>query len=84
MLPIMKNLIVIVSLLAALVAPRAALAQEETCVGVYGGGVVCGVKTHEPVDTALGDINPGILGAGLLVASYILFKLSKEKAPSNA
>lgn len=53
------------------------LAQEEVCVQVYGGGVVCGAK-HEVVDTGLADLNPLVLGAGFLLASFGLYRLSKK------
>ena len=76
----MKKLIISLSVIAVtFLVPASVLAQEdETCVTVYGGGVVCGAKTHEPVDTALGDINPGILGGALLLTSYGLYRLSKR------
>jgi LPXTG-motif cell wall-anchored protein len=79
---IMKRLIVLVVFLTMVfVNPGAVLAQEETCVTVYGGGVVCGARTeiHEPVDTGLADINPIVLGAGLLSASGVLFYISRRR-----
>ena len=57
--------------------PKAVLAQEN-CVQVYGGGVVCGEETHEPVDTDLGDINLALVGGFLLTASGTLFYLSRR------
>ncbi len=55
---------------------------EETCVQVqvYGGGVgtVCGEKTHEPVPADLAGLNPSILGGGLVLASGVLFALSRK------
>lgn len=54
---------------------------EEICVEttVYGGGVgvVCGTKTHEPVDTAIGD-NPFLLVSTLLASSYGLYKFGRK------
>lgn len=54
---------------------------EEVCVEttVYGGGVgvVCGTKTHEPVDTAIGD-NPFLLASTLLASSYGLYKFGRK------
>jgi len=54
---------------------------EEICVEttVYGGGVgvVCGTKTHEPVDTAIGD-NPFLIVSTLLVFSYGLYKFGRK------
>jgi LPXTG-motif cell wall-anchored protein len=80
----MKKLFLSLTILSlALFTPRAIFAQEN-CVSVYGGGVVCGTETHEPVETGLGNINPAILGIGLLAASGILLYLSKRAiAQSN-
>lgn len=74
----MKKLFLSLVITAVLFAlPKAVLAQEN-CVTVYGGGVVCGAETHEPVDTDLGDINPTILGIGFLVASGSLLYFSRR------
>jgi hypothetical protein len=74
----MKKLFLSLVITAVLFAlPKAVLAQEN-CVTVYGGGVVCGAETHEPVDTDLGDINPAILGAGFLLASGSLLYFSRR------
>jgi len=51
--------------------------EEIICPQPYGNGVVCGAKTHEPVDTALGD-NPVEFAGILLVSSFVLTKLSKK------
>jgi len=76
----MKKLFLSLVILAAMASlPKAVLAQEN-CVTVYGGGVVCGAETHEPVETDLGDINPAILGAGFLLASGSLLYFSKKFA----
>jgi len=76
----MKKLLLSLAILVTTFSlPKAILAQEN-CVSVYGGGVVCGASTHEPVDTDLGDINPFILGAGFLVASGSLLYFSKKLA----
>ncbi len=80
----MKYSILTLAILAAvLLAPQSVFAQEN-CVTVYGGGVVCGVETHEPVDTDLGDINPAILGGGLLLTSGILLYLSRRVKRSHS
>ena len=54
---------------------------EEVCIEttVYGGGVgvVCGTKTHEPIDTAIGD-NPFLLVSTLLASSYGLYKFGRK------
>lgn len=57
----------------------AALAEDEAiiCPQPYGGGVVCGVKTHEPVDTGLGE-NLVLAGVLALSASGILRFLAKK------
>jgi len=87
----MKKLIISLILLVSMgFAPKAVLAdgkvlgettEEEICVEttIYGGqvGYVCGIKTHEPVDTGIAD-NPLILGAGLLLASGLFYKFSKR------
>ena len=76
----MKKIFLSLAILGAIFSlPKTILAQEN-CVSVYGGGVVCGAETHEPVDTALGDINPAILGAGFLLASGSLLYYSKKLA----
>ena len=77
----MRNIVITFILgLAVLVAPSGAQASHEeiVCPQPYGNGVVCGAKTHEPVDAALGDINPAILGGGFLVASGTVLYLSKR------
>ena len=77
----MRQLIVSLALvLTALFTAPVALAQETevTCTSVYGGGVVCGVKTHEAVPAALGDFNPALMGAGLIIASGLFVYLSKR------
>jgi hypothetical protein len=77
----MKKLFLVLTILVlTLFSPKAILA-EETCVTVYGGGVVCGA--HEPVEAGLGDVNPAILGAGLLLASGVLLYLSKRVIAQN-
>lgn len=74
----LKKLVVALFVLGALIAPKSLFAQEaNVCVQIYGGGVVCGAK-HEVVDTDLGDVNPVVLGAGLLLASLLTYKLSKK------
>ncbi len=75
---IMKYSILTLAILAAVfLTPQAVFAQEN-CVTVYGGGVVCGAEIHEPIDTDLGDVNPTVLGGGLLLTSGILLYLSKK------
>lgn len=81
----MKKIITVLLLLISFgFSPRLVLAdqiEEEVCVEttVYGGGigVVCGIKTHEPVDTGIAD-NPLLLGAGLLITSGLLYRFSKK------
>ena len=82
----MQKLFLTLALLGALIAPTSVLADHEedveTCVEtpVYGGGVgvVCGAKTHEPIDTDLGDINFAVLGGALLTSSLLILRLSKK------
>lgn len=81
MVMMLKKLIAVALVLMTVVTrPNPVLAQEN-CVQVYGGGVVCGVQApeHKPVEADLGDINPVILGSGLLSASAILFYIFKRK-----
>lgn len=81
----MNKVVIILMVLTALLLPGTVKADHETdaetCIEtqVYGGGVgvVCGVKTHEPVDTAIGD-NLFLLAGGLLLASYGFHRLSKK------
>jgi len=81
----MKKLIAIIAFLtlSLFARPQIAFAEDETCVTVYGGGVVCGAA-HEAVDTAI-SINPAVLGTGLLLASKGFSILSKKlkEDPSN-
>ncbi|MCH7730527.1 hypothetical protein IID21_03260 [Patescibacteria group bacterium] len=72
-----KKVLTTLAVLAVLLAPRGVLAQQ------YGQGVVLGeeapeVIIHEPVDAALGDISPALLGGGLLLASGILLYFSRR------
>lgn len=78
-----KKLLVTVIVLGGVILPKAALAQEN-CTTVYGGGVICGASTeHAPVDTAL-DINPAVIGLGLIGLSFGFSFLSKKiKASSD-
>lgn len=57
-----------------------ALAQEQTCTTVYGGGVVCGASypSHQPVDTGWGDVSLPVLVLGLLLVASGLYLLSKK------
>lgn len=77
-----KKILASLAILAVLAAPRTTYAQQ------YGQGVVLGeeapeVIVHEPVEAALGDVSPALLGAGLLVVSGILLYFSKKNsAPS--
>ncbi len=79
----MKKLFLSLVILTAMFSlPKAVLAQEN-CVTVYGGGVVCGAETHEPVDTDFGDINPAVLGIGFLLASGSLLYFSRKIAKNT-
>ena len=65
-------------MLLALPAKIAQASEDEViCPQPYGGGVVCGVKTHEPVATGIGDNIP-LIGASFILASGVLFLLSKK------
>ena len=75
-----KSILTATVLITVLLSAQKVHAQEN-CVQVYGGGVVCGVQApeHEPVEADLGDINPVVLGSGLLSASAILFYIFKRR-----
>ncbi len=79
----MKKLISVFALVLALGvwSPSSALAQEQICPQPYGGGVVCGVKTHEPVETGLGE-NLALVGALALGASGFILFLAKRNSNS--
>ena len=81
-----RNLLVLASVLVvALSAASSAHAQEQICPQAYGAGVVCGIKTHEPVETGLGE-NLALVGALSLGASGILLYFAKRNqtlAPQN-
>ena len=80
----MNKLITTLLILAALLVPAPAMADETkvveeiTCTSVYGGGQICGIKTHEPVDADLGDVNPAVLGSALLLTSGALLFVSRK------
>ena len=75
----MKKLIFTLLLALAIFAPTNVRAEDEViiCPQPYGGGVVCGVKTHEPVDAGIGE-NMALIGILSLGASGILLRLSKK------
>ncbi len=77
----MKKLALIAAILVGiLTVPGAVMAEEQVCSQVYGGGVVCGAKTepHKPVNTALGDINPIVLGSIFIMTSGAILLASKR------
>lgn len=74
----MKKLVFSLVLALTLVVAGPVYAEEvQVCTTYYGGGVVCGAK-HEVVDTDLGDVNTYVIGAGLLLASFGLYRLSRK------
>jgi len=73
----MKKVVFLFLILAGLFAPVSISAEEIICPQPYGGGVVCGVKTHEPVETGLGE-NLALVGALALGASGILLFVSRK------
>lgn len=79
----MKKLIFLVTTLVVLAAPSQVLADHEkvVCPQPYGGGVVCGVKTHKPVETGLSE-NLALAGILALGASGFFAKLSKKAVAS--
>lgn len=79
---IMKKTVFALALVLALTTAKPVMAEDETCVEVqvYGGGVgvVCGAKTHEPVDTDFAGVTPGIIGGSLVGVSAVLAYLSQK------
>lgn len=75
----MKKLILPVLFLAFMAFPGSVSAEDEViiCPQPYGGGVVCGVKTHKPINTGIADNLP-LLGAGVITVSSAIFYLSKK------
>jgi hypothetical protein len=75
----MRKIALGLALILAAVAFRPQVSLAEECVTVYGGGVICGASTeHVPVDTAIADINPAVLGTGLLLISRGLRVISRK------
>ncbi|HET7099009.1 MAG TPA: hypothetical protein VFI61_02150 [Patescibacteria group bacterium] len=75
----MKKFVFTLVLALVLTLPKSVLANNETviCPQPYGGGVVCGVKTHEPINTGLGE-NLALVGSLALGASGVLLSLSRK------
>ena len=69
----------------SLIFVKPALAEGQTCVQVYGGGVVCGASTppHQPVPTGLGE-NLAVAGGAFIIASGILLYFAKRAKKSFA
>jgi len=66
------------------VKPVLAENEEQICTSIYGGGVVCGVKTeHKPVETGIAD-NPAFWAFSLLISSIVLGRISKRLKDSAA
>ena len=74
-----KKLLVITALtVAALTVTPSVYAEDNTCVQVYGGGVVCGAQApHQPVNAGIAD-NIALIGASLVAVSGVLLFLSKK------
>ncbi len=84
----LKKILVATTLLTAVLStPRPSYAKT-VCTQEYGQPVVCKEEeqvlavSHEPKPTALGDVNPAILGGGLVFTSGLLLYLSKRKKAS--
>ncbi len=81
-----KRLIVLISVLVAFAAaPSISKAESQTCVQVYGGGVVCGASTPNvtPAPTGLGE-NLAVIGGTFILASGILLYFAKRTKKSLA
>lgn len=77
----MKKLVFAAMVASVLVlAPRVnaeEVTREIICPQPYGGGVVCGVQTHVPVNTGIGD-NLGLIGAGFILSSGVIAYFSRR------
>lgn len=75
----LKKIIIAITLsLSLLLIPQQVSAQEQNCVQIYGGGVVCGAQApeeHEPVDTDF-EIEPFILISSALLTSSVFLLVS--------
>ena len=82
-----KIFIVLAVIVAVVLTPQAAYAQQN-CVTVYGGGVVCGAETeeivHKPVETGLAEnllaaagVAIGVAGGLHLMSKRISTRLSE-------
>lgn len=87
----MKKLILVLTLISLLHLTVAVVkAEDTTCVSQYGGGVVCGTRTpeepHIPVNAALGDVSPTLIGffsLGLAGVVYLYSNKSKSSSRSS-
>lgn len=53
-------------------------AEDQVCVSVYGGGVVCGAQApHQPVNAGIAE-NIAFAGFGSVVLSGVFYLLSKK------
>ncbi len=75
----MKKILFAVLAFSVLANPSKVLADHEKiiCPQPYGSGVVCGAKTHKPVEAGLAE-NLALAGAFALGASGIFLHLSKK------
>lgn len=71
----MKKLALLATSIFALAMPSLALAEDQVCSQVYGGGVVCGV--HTVVETGLGE-NLAVAGFVLIASSIFLHFFAKK------
>ncbi|OGM15671.1 hypothetical protein A2V56_01865 [Candidatus Woesebacteria bacterium RBG_19FT_COMBO_42_9] len=84
----LKKFLVAFTLLTAVLSTPQISYAKTVCTQEYGQPVVCREEeqvlavTHEPKETAIGDINPAILGGALVSASGFLLYLSKRKTTS--
>lgn len=78
-----KVLTSLVLVAAALTVASSVYAEDQVCVTVYGGGVVCGAQApHQPVNAGLGE-NIALIGSGLVALSGALLFISKKARISS-
>jgi len=67
---------------AILFLPKETFAQEvQVCTQLYGGGVVCGAQApvvHAPVKTAIGGIEPSVIGGAFMLTSGTFLYISRR------
>lgn len=83
---IKRVIIALIVMIAVFAKPSQSFAQEQNCVQVYGGGVVCGAAApeHKPVEAGLAE-NIALIGGGfILAAGVLLYYYYSRKAKAES